>query len=295
LRFHSKLYESLLEQIDRVKKNKASMIIIDGGLGEGKTTLAVSMADEINKLSGLEPIKLLRSDHPQIAMGGKEFVKQIRICHNMRLPVLIYDEAGDMNRRGSLTFFNQMINRTFDTYRAFKIIIILCLPSFQKLDKDIFDKRIPRMLINCYDRETEYGNFRVYSLNEMMWLQYYMKKAPIPQTVYKWVTPNYYGHFLNLCPDRSKLLDTLSTSMKLQIAQESDKKLSGKLTLKEACAQIGITVKQAEYYFAKFNIKPVDIEGRTYYYEKSVVVHVQKAIETYKKEKIEKWHPTTKT
>ena len=40
LPFNGRLAKSINDQRIRIKKKKASMIIIDGGVGEGKTTLA---------------------------------------------------------------------------------------------------------------------------------------------------------------------------------------------------------------------------------------------------------------
>ena len=79
--FSEKLTENILDGLERVKKNKATCIVIDGGVGEGKTTLAVEISDFINAQNNLPEINLSPKDHPQIAMGGKDFAKQMRECY----------------------------------------------------------------------------------------------------------------------------------------------------------------------------------------------------------------------
>jgi len=73
-------------------------------------------------------------------------------CVTNKRNVIVYDEAGDFNTRASLTYFNQNMNRVFETYRALGIIVILCLPSFADIDTSLMKKKIARMLIHCYAR-----------------------------------------------------------------------------------------------------------------------------------------------
>ena len=71
----------------------------------------------------------------------------MNVCYQERFPAAGYDEAGDFNKRDSLSNFNAMINRTFETFRAFKIVVVLVLPSFSVLDNQLFDNMIPRLLL----------------------------------------------------------------------------------------------------------------------------------------------------
>jgi Flp pilus assembly CpaF family ATPase len=50
--FSKSLKDNIKPLVDRVNNKFASSVIIDGGLGQGKTTLAVEMADYINSLYG---------------------------------------------------------------------------------------------------------------------------------------------------------------------------------------------------------------------------------------------------
>lgn len=212
LPFSQPIAKLIKEQQDRILENKASLIIIDGGVGEGKTTLAVHIADYIQGC----PINL----QEQIGMGGNDFIKKFYEGSKKGYKVIVYDEAGDFDRRGAITRFNKMLNRIFDTYRTFNIIVILCLPNFNVLDKSIFEKKIPRLLFNCHGRSSKYGNIRAYNLYRMYLIKWWMTKLKIPPQAYQKVYPNVRGHFLDLAKERSELLDKISTESKTDILEE---------------------------------------------------------------------------
>jgi len=161
LPFSDILSENIKDLQDRVHSRKASLVIVDGGVGEGKTTLVIHILDYINKINKLPPIDI---KGPQLAVGGVDFLRKMRTCHEDKLPCVGYDEAGDFSRRGSLTQFNAMINRTFETFRAFRCIVVMALPTFNVLDQDLIDKNIPRLFLHLKDRGKNYGNFEGYSL-----------------------------------------------------------------------------------------------------------------------------------
>lgn len=222
--------------IKRINKKKAGCLIIDGSVGEGKTTLAVHCADYLNgAYHYIAPLKLdpfvkfqgfyeLKEENyiqltEQYGMGGEQFQEQLLNCAKKKYKVIIYDEAGDFARRGALTTLNQNLNRIFETYRTFKIILILCLPSVVTLDRDIFLKGVPRMLLHCQGRDSSAGFFKAYSLKKLLWMLHDMKTHPVPQLVYNKVTPNFTGLFFDLPADRSKQLEDISSAGKLNILE----------------------------------------------------------------------------
>ena len=91
LPYDKTLHKNLVEQKERIEMNKASMILIDGGVGEGKTTLAVHVLDSINALYGKKPLDLDAKETPQYAMGGEDFLKKLVKCYERKLPCIIYD------------------------------------------------------------------------------------------------------------------------------------------------------------------------------------------------------------
>jgi hypothetical protein len=263
LPFGKKLGENLKDQVERVAGNKASMIVIDGQVGEGKTTLAVQCADFIQG----SPIDL----KIQLAMGGGDFTSKMKICYAAKKIVIIYDEAGDFNKRGSLTKFNAMLNRIFETFRTFKIIVILCLPSLNVLDNTLFDKGIVRLVIHCYDRDNYYGRYKGFSLYRAFYIREFMKKNVVKPQAYIRTGANFYGCFLDLPPERSRELDKISTEGKLNILDEGEIIYHGLLTIADISIQLEQSVTWVELELKKLSIKPVKRFKRRKYYDPVVV------------------------
>lgn len=265
--FSETLDVSISDQIKRIERNKASLLIIDGGVGEGKTTLAVEVADDINRRKGFPPIKY----EEQLAMGGSDFTKKLRLCYTKKLPCIIYDEAGDFNKRGALTRFNAMLNRTFETFRAFKIIVILVLPSFRVLDNDLFDKNIPRLLLHCQGRSQKYGNFKGYGLYRMLYVKEKMKKLTVKTFAYNLVEANFRGHFLDLSPERSKALDKFTIKGKIKELKNTEVKIDGLLTYQEVAQRLALSVNRTRTLVNELSIKPSRVIDRKKYFDNGVV------------------------
>ena len=105
LPFSQVLADNIDKLLLRIHHKKVAVILIEGGLGEGKTTLITHILDYINKKSGL-PELALDKDEPQLAVGGLQFLRKLRVCISLKLPAEGYDEAGDFSKRGALTGFN---------------------------------------------------------------------------------------------------------------------------------------------------------------------------------------------
>jgi len=279
LPFDKTLGENLKDLVARVKGNKAALLIVDGGVGEGKTTLKVEAADFINKLYDLPEITLKTKEHPQLCLGGKEFLKGLRNCYEKDLPVIIYDEAGDFNRRGSLTRFNAMINRCFETFRGFKIIVILGLPSFHVLDNDLFDKNIPRLLVHLSDRNEKYGMFRAYSLYRMMYIKQKMGKLVVKPFAYDLVEPNFRGHFLDLPMARSKALDKISTEGKLNVLRESEIKAEGLVTYTDLANKLSRSYIWIRKTMVRLKIKETRIIKKVKYFNQETANRLTEFLE----------------
>lgn len=248
--------------IKRVARKKAGMIILSGGLGEGKTTLLVEILDYINHMNGLPKINFKN----QLALGGVDFLKKIRLCFEKKLPCIGYDEAGDFSRRGSLTQFNRMLNRTFETFRAFRCIVVLALPNFEVLDQQLYDNHIPRLLIHLRNRTANEGNFRTYSLYRMNLLKSCMKRYKMKNYAFVRITPNFYGHFLDLDPERSRELDRISTKNKLNILRKSEIKIEGLLTYPELAIKLQRSIYWVRTAVSSLKMKPARTIGRAKYF-----------------------------
>ena len=269
--FSEKLAENIDDLINRVDNKKASMIIISGGVGEGKTTLLVHVLDYINKKRGLQPIDLTKEDSFQLSMGGADFLHKLRLCHENCLPCIGYDEAGDFSKRGALTHFNAMLNRTFDTFRAFKIVVVMSLPNFNVLDQDLIDKKIPRLLINCKDRTNSQGHFFGYSLYRIDLLKANMKSLKVKNYAYVKVKPNFYGHFKDVTPERSKMLDKLSTDNKMEILRKNEVMIQGLLNYKQLAKKCFRSLVWVKLVVNKLHLEPVRIIKRVKYFDEDTV------------------------
>lgn len=270
LPFSSILKDNLDDQRARVKERRASLIIIDGFLGNGKTTLAVHCADYLNKIAGYQPIIFSE----QLGMGGDKFQKALRTSYEKRYPTSIYDEAGDFNKRGALTKFNAALNRTFETYRAFQIIPILCLPNFSILDNELFNKGIPRLLIHVDNRTTQ-GNFRAYGLYRMFYIKKKMEKLTVKPQAYDLTQPSFYGHFKDLPPTRSAELDRYSTTGKYKLLLEAEKETAGLHTLQDLTEKTGRSSSRLRALIKKLKIKPETIIKQKKYYPKRSLNRLQ--------------------
>jgi hypothetical protein len=267
---------------ERVINKKASLIIIDGFIGEGKTTLAVQVADYLNGLDGFPPIKF----DEQLSMGGDQFQQKLRICFSKGYHCIIYDEAGDFSKRGAMTKFNFTLNRTFETFRAFRIIPILCLPSFEVLDNSLFYKGIPRLLLNLSRRNNHQGNFEGYSYNRMMYIKKKMEKLVIKPQAYSMTQGNFYGHFLNLPPERSKELDLFSTRGKLEILQRNEIESRGLLDYAMIGQRLNMTPRSARNYVVQSKIKAVTVIKKKKYFSMNEFKQLQGIVEGARKRQI---------
>ena len=283
LPFSEVLAWNLKDLDDRVRGKKASLIIVDGGVGEGKTTLIVEILDYINSLHDFPVIEIENEkgdSGPQLSMGGSDFLKKLSVCYDQKLVCIGYDEAGDFTKRGSLSKFNAMLNRTFDTFRGYKILVVLGLPNFNILDNNLFDNQIPRMLLHLSGRSDKYGNFDGYGLDEMNWIRFWMGKWPKHKSkAYERVIPNFRGHFLDISQTRSRMLDRVSTKNKIKILKKSSIKIEGLISYSELATKVERSTIWAKKAIANLGIKPVRTVDRIKYFEPDVADKLADLIE----------------
>lgn len=258
--FSQVLEISIDSLMDRIKRNKASMILIDGNVGEGKTTLGVLVGDYVNKKFGhMENIDL----HGQLAMGGKDFGEKLLVCHEEKKAVLIYDESGDFDKKTTISRFNRNLMRVFEMYRGFKILIILCLPKFYKLENELFEIGIVRMLLHVEGRTENQGNFRVFDLEQMYYIKHHAQKIIVKPKCYDFGVPNFYGHFLNLPPDRSDELDRISIANKRKEVKKTVYDVKNRVTLEMIMAHF-----KKSHFWVRKKMKELDDIGDVKLFEK---------------------------
>lgn len=256
--------DKILERV--TKKNLASVIIVDGGLGLGKTTTAVHMASYIQG----SPINFKK----QLALGGDELMEKLLICKEDKLPVLIYDEASDFNRRGALSKFNAKINRVFDVCRAFKVVIIMVLPSIKVLDNDLFNKGIVRIIFHVADKGRKFNLVWTYSAYRASYLIKNLKdtkKNPVPGKCYLKTHHNFDFRTYDLTSARSKELEKYSTDAKSKVLVNSVVRLSGLLNSKQLAERLGMSQGWVELTVRSKGIHCAKLHKRVKYFEASVI------------------------
>jgi hypothetical protein len=250
-------------------------MLIDGSLGEGKTTLAIHCADKWNRMAGFGPIKF----EEQLGMGGREFIKLLPLVYEKHYPCIIYDEAGDFSRRGAMSTQNRNINTIFETFRAYGIIIIFCNPCFNSLDSSIFRHNAIRLLLHCQGRSPHMGTIKGYDIDSIAWLRMNMDKYKYREyEAYNWVPPNFVANFSDLDPARSKLLDEYCTKGKIKILKRAAIKSENMLNLQDIKTATGRSTSWVNQKISDLKIKSVNKIGATLYYDRSAVELLKKII-----------------
>lgn len=270
------------QQNKRIDINMASVILIDGGQGQGKTTLAVEICDFHNAKRGLPPMDLTVKNHIQMGLGGVDFISKFNKCKQKKLPIMIYDEAGDFSKASTLTYFNYQISKIFQKIRSAKIMILLCLPNFNILDNRLFDDEIIRGAIHCNSRQLtiNYGNFNVYDLNMLMWIRYWYDKLPTARrkSCYGMVSPLFQSHFKNLPAARARQLEILSNYGKEKERQQAEINMKGLVSVKEIAREIQRTGAWIGQKLKTLRIEPEQKMGLKHYYPKSIIQRLEKEL-----------------
>lgn len=290
--FSNPLPRELNHYINRIKNKKASLIIISGGVGLGKTTFAVHIANYINQQNTLDPIKLELKNHPQYSMGADEFKDYIDKCFINKLPCLIYDEAGDYDKRNALGTLNKELNRLFDTCRAFGVVPILCLPNIKVLDFRLFDKGIAILHLYITERvepkkedDEGYSIFNAYGLEQTNYiLKILSNNRNLPTyKAYQYVTPGFKGAIWNLPKEQSTALDELSMMGKRQVVA----KIRGLMNYKEIAIELDISLKTIQAKIYDLKMKPYEKIGGKVYFNKDQIREIRTSFKKEKKDERE--------
>jgi len=256
--------------IKRKEKNKPNLIIIDGVSSSGKTTLGVQCMDALNKACGFPEVDL-GSECIQVGTGVNDFIKKLRICAEKGLPCVMFDEAGEYNKRGWNTQLNKVMDSIIDTFRAYKITIFMVLHDFAELPKHVWSTRIVSTLIHLKERKSTYGRAFFYSQERIYWIIKYKKDAVYPEYAYNKEHYNVKVLFRNLIPERAKQLDVLSTQHKKRKLDQSDIKLNGLVNAKLIAEQLGMSKVWVDKKLILVKAKPERVYKLSKYYDKSMV------------------------
>ena len=260
--------ERLIESCqERIGNNLPSAIIIDGSSGTGKTTLAVHLAERY------EGRKIVIDE--QLANGVEDFKEKLLICGEIGHRVLIFDEAGEANRKSTMNAVNRAITRVFELYRAYNVFVIICLPRFYFLESDILQLGIVRGLIHVHRRSTKYSDFKIFRIKQMMMIKHWVKKLADPMDCYKYGIPQSRGHFLDLPVERSLELSKFSLDAKNEELKKTIYGVKDRVTLDYLMRHF----KKSKPWVLKQlreigNLGEVRTFQRRKYYEKSIIKRI---------------------
>lgn len=272
------------QKTKRININMASVILIDGGQGQGKTTLAIHIMDYFNGLARLPLVDLSRKGNVQLAQGGSDFISKFNKCKRLGLPVVAYDEAGDYSKASTLSYFNYQISKVFQKIRSAEVIILLMLPNFNILDNRLFDDEIIRGAIHCCDRQVTitHGNFKVYSIDQLGWVRYWYNKLPTARrhTCYGMQTPLFQCRFKNLPPARARQLEILTNLGKERERQMAEIGMRGLLSKNDLARELSKSIAWVNKMVLSKNIKPAEKFGTKNYYDKMALHKLDLVLKT---------------
>lgn len=282
--FRQLLADNIDDLMSRIADKKASLLVIDGGVGEGKTTLGVHLVDYVNiKYGDGTPIDFRG---PQMAMGGRDFSEKILVCHDHKLVAILYDEAGDLDKKTTLSRFNRNLMRIFEMYRGFRVLVILCLPRFYKLENELLDLSIWRLTIHCEDRSAKQGNFRVYDIEQTYYIKYHATKIIVKPRCYDFGMSNFQGHFKDLPPDRSRDLDKVSIESKRKETKKTVYDVKGRVTITDMARHFGMSDRWVRARLKEIRaVEDIDKDVVTFERKKWYKKDILKLIEEFEEKK----------
>lgn len=220
----AKLRENLDYFIKHVQKLKACIIIIDGGLGVGKTSTAITIAKEIQP--NFDEAKQVGRGTEQFTEAWEYTEKEVKVKRN-GIKVCVFDEAQDFDRANHATKRNRALKMFFNTFRDSKTLLILCLPHFRRLDVSIYETRAVQMLLHLDEQFSGYVEGRAYDLESLLRMLDYLHRNRNDKhlsglNVYKkggW--SNFYFRVKKVSAEEQKKQDRASNSGKRKLRRKS--------------------------------------------------------------------------
>jgi len=146
------------------KRDFDAIFLIDGMEGSGKSTLAATLACYLDPTFNLD----------RMCFEAKEFIEKVTTAQKFQCVVL--DEAfAALNSRQALSRVNRAIIGMLSEIRAKNLFIIVILPSFFDLDKNIALWR-SKILLHVYLKNGRRGQFSVFDYEKKKLLYMMGKK-----------------------------------------------------------------------------------------------------------------------
>lgn len=275
------LYFNLTQWIKRIKGKKAAFIVIDGTVGEGKTTLATHILNIAMQIwnNNKEDIKF--KDY--LYTGKEEFIAGLNEQLSNNRHGILYDEAGDYNKQTYRTNQGIEVSRNFEICRVYKLFTILTLPSFFDLPNHLFTSNYVRAVIHCHSRTMSHGKFSLYSLPTCLYMRDYAQKHTAKRNqAYSIFQPNFRGNWYNHTPEKDKELEDLTMKKKLDISIQTSVRLNDWTNYKEITRETGYTQKHIRNTLKEMKIEPVKIIRKVKYFDKKDIKALYKRLKNTK-------------
>lgn len=124
----------------RAKKHKEkwdTVIVVCGYVGTGKSNFGLHLQENWNKINGIE----CTPEHVKnICMTQEDFFN--RVAEVPKNTMVIYDEAGDLNSRRSMSSFNVNMMTAYRIIRADTLFTVLIIDDIFDLDTYFRNKRV---------------------------------------------------------------------------------------------------------------------------------------------------------
>lgn len=284
MNFEEYLEPKLLQNLEDAKKlvldNKQPCgIIIDGSPGLSKTTTACMIASVIQP--SFDPEK-------QLGQGTENFIKAYNYTIDgvrSKYKCCVFDEANDADKSGSLSRIQRILNQLLAaTTRQEKVIIIVVLHRFYRLDNKFIDNSLIHLLIHLYSKVNDkYVKFKAFDIDTMLHMIYLIKKGKVNKLpkVYNKAYPNFGGRILAPPVEYCDMIETFSKKGKDLLRKKATRDIlaSNYYTVSVMASMLEVTKAQVNYYIKLKGYKKEflrDKSGRIFYYDKELFAILKK-------------------
>ena len=210
--------------VDIVKQQNVDwFIVVEGGEGVGKTTLALNIFAMICELSGHNLVitidnNLIYDEEQLLAFIAKldDCGDENAVIRTKFQPILMDEGANILLNRESMQQKRAYILKFFNVMRFLNYIVIICTPNFQFLDKNVRTHRVKSVF-----RVESRGTYWYYDKNQIT-------RMNENRHGFRWIEPKYTGTY-----GVNKELESITNKIKMRYIQKFAEKVKKMLSKKD--------------------------------------------------------------